>query len=263
MEEMSATIHQNSENATLTEKISKQGADGIVEIANSAKKSMDAIRKISEKTAVVTQIAQQTNILAINAAIEAARAGQMGKGFAVVAEEVRKLAEISQNAAVEINELSAINLKMTEETGHFLNDILPNIQKTAQMVKDIASASSEQSTNSQQISRAIDQLSKVTQQNSAASEQMSSSSEELESQAEILKDAILFFKFDSDEIEAVKFKKSMEIPEFELKESELPQIEQTKVELPKKEKSDYVPKKQGITLDLFDKDNMDNEFERF
>ncbi len=238
IEEMAATIQQNSDNALQTEKISQEGAIGILEVAEAAKKSVEAIRKIAEKITVVNEIAEKTDILAINAAIEAARAGEHGKGFAVVAAEVRKLAEISQTSAKEINELSKLNLQLTEDAGIIMAKIMPNIQKTAQLVKEISAASAEQNQSSAQIAKAIDQLSTVTQQNSASSEEMSSSSEELASQAEVLKEAIMFFKLDrSSFIESTKGN-----------QIETPII--TKVK----------SKKSIIDLDLSDKDN---EFENF
>ena len=239
IEEMVATIQQNTDNALLTEKISQEGAIGILEVAEAAKKSVEAIRKISEKITVVNEIAEKTDILAINAAIEAARAGEHGKGFAVVAAEVRKLAEISQSSAKEINELAKLNLQLTEDSGILMSKIIPNIQKTAQLVKEIAAASSEQNEGSEQIAKAIEQLSSVTQQNSASSEEMSSSSEELASQAEVLKEAIMFFKLDkSSFIQSVKVKHN------------------NMVNTAPKAKT----KKSIIDLDLSEKDN---EFENF
>lgn len=194
IEEMTTTIQQNSDNAHQTEKIAVTSSQGINEVNQASLKSLEAIRQIVEKIKVINNIAEKTDILAINAAIEAARAGEHGKGFAVVAAEVRKLAETSQKAAIEINNLSAGSLRITEDTSLLMSKIIPDIQRTAQLVQEIAASSSEQSSGANQIAGAIDQLSQVTQQNSASAEELSSSSEELASQAAMLKTTISFFK---------------------------------------------------------------------
>jgi methyl-accepting chemotaxis protein len=193
IEEMTSGIQQNSDNSVATEKIAVASAQGIIDVNSSSQKSLDAMRQISEKIKVINDIAGKTDILAINAAIEAARAGEQGKGFAVVAAEVRKLAEVSQKAAIEINELAASTLRITEESGTLMMRIIPEIQKTAQLVKEIAASSHEQRSGSEQITKAVMQFTQVTQQNAAAAEEMSSSSEELASQAELLKETIGFF----------------------------------------------------------------------
>jgi len=193
VEEMNATIQQNTANAVQTESIAFKASQGISDVASAAKQSLDATRQIAEKIKVINAIAEKTDILAINAAIEADRAGEHGKGFAVVAAEVRKLAETSQRAAIEINDLSASSLKMTEESGSMMMQIIPEVQKTATLTQEIAAASREQSSGAQQITKAIEQLSSVTQQNSAAAEEMSSTAEELSSQAEQLQEIVSFF----------------------------------------------------------------------
>jgi len=193
IEEMSSAIQQNSDNAMQTEKIAVSSSQGIMDVNNSALKSLEAMRQISEKIKVINDIAEKTDILAINAAIEAARAGEHGKGFAVVAAEVRKLAEVSQKSALEINALSSSALRVTEESGAMMQKIIPEIQRTAQLVQEIAASSNEQRSGSEQITKAVVQFSQVTQQNSAAAEEMSSSSEEMASQAEMLKETIGFF----------------------------------------------------------------------
>jgi methyl-accepting chemotaxis protein len=194
MEQMVSNINQNTDNAKQTEKIALQASGDINEGNKSVLITVDAMKKIADKISVVGEIAEKTDLLAINAAIEAARAGEQGKGFAVVAAEVRKLAENSQAAAKEINELSKSSVKIADESGKLLQKIVPDIQKTALLVQEISAASMEQNSGATQVNNAVMQLNAVTQKNAAAAEEMSSSSEELASQAEQLRETISFYK---------------------------------------------------------------------
>jgi methyl-accepting chemotaxis protein len=155
------------------------------------------MKEIATKISIIEEIARQTNLLALNAAIEAARAGEHGKGFAVVASEVRKLAERSQTAAGEISELSGRSVQVAEAAGQMLTAILPDIQRTAELVQEISASSKEQDAGADQINRAIQQLDQVIQQNASAAEEMASTTEELAGQAEQLKGTISFFSLDT------------------------------------------------------------------
>ncbi len=194
MEQMSSNIKQNADNAMQTEKIAQKSAEDAREGGEAVAKTVVAMKDIAEKISIIEEIARQTDLLALNAAIEAARAGEHGKGFAVVASEVRKLAERSQLAAGEIGTLSGSSVEIAEKAGKMLTRLVPDIQKTAELVQEINAASNEQNSGADQINKAIQQLDQVIQQNASASEEMASTSEELAAQAEQLQSTISFFK---------------------------------------------------------------------
>ena len=196
MEQMTSNIRQNADNAMQTEKIAVKSADGARQGGKAVEETVHAMKEIANKISIIEEIARQTNLLALNAAIEAARAGEHGKGFAVVASEVRKLAERSQKAAAEISQLSASSVEVAERAGALLGQMVPDIQKTAELVQEINAASREQDLGAGQINKAIQQLDQVIQQNASASEEMSSTAEELSSQAEQLQSTIAFFRVD-------------------------------------------------------------------
>jgi methyl-accepting chemotaxis protein len=253
---MSANIKQNADNAIQTEKIAIKSSEEAHEGGSAVAQTVTAMKQIAEKINIVEEIARQTNMLALNAAIEAARAGEHGKGFAVVAAEVRKLAERSQSAAGEISELSASSVEIAEKAGALLANILPSIEKTADLVKEITAASREQDSGAGQINKAIQQLDLVIQKNAGAAEEMSSTAEELSAQAGQMQNTVAFFRTEET-------------------------LGQTKVRTPKVKASEPKPaqniaqkaeangyhKKQaavdgGFVFNL-NADSMDAEFERF
>lgn len=194
MEQMTANIKQTAENASATENMAQKSAADARESGRAVAEAVGAMKTIAERILVVQEIARQTDLLALNAAVEAARAGEHGRGFAVVASEVRKLAERSQTAAGEISGLSSDTVKAAEEAGQMLEGLVPDIEKTAELVSQISGASQELATGANQVNSAIQQLDKVTQENTSAAEEMSSTAEELSAQAETLRSAIAFFR---------------------------------------------------------------------
>jgi methyl-accepting chemotaxis protein len=249
MEEMVSNIRQNADNAQQTEQIALKASQDAKEGGKAVMETVQAMKEIAMKISIIEEIARQTNLLALNAAIEAARAGEHGKGFAVVAAEVRKLAERSQIAAGEINNLSGTSVDVAERAGEMLGRIVPDIQRTAELVSEINAASNEQNAGSEQINKAIQQLDKVIQQNASATEQMAATSEELSSQSEHLMDVLEFFKMEGDN--RLKTAKARTAPKA---------VHKTAVQY----KDDG--KQTGVTLDLGignTRDRLDDEFEEF
>lgn len=196
LEEMVASIDQNAENAKQTESISTKSSKDATQGGEAVLNTVEAMKQIADKISIIEDIAYQTNLLALNAAIEAARAGEHGKGFAVVASEVRKLAERSQKSANEISSLATGSVQIAETAGRLINDIVPAINRTADLVQEISAASTEQSSGVSEVNKAMSQLDQVSQQNASASEELAAIAEELKSQAGQLLQSIAFFKLE-------------------------------------------------------------------
>jgi methyl-accepting chemotaxis protein len=194
LDQMTATISQNAESSSQTERVAVQGARDAEESARAVQETVAAMRAIAEKTSIIEEIAYQTNLLALNASIEAARAGDRGKGFAVVATEVRKLAERSKLAAVEIGGLASRSMGLAEKSGSLLGALVRTIGSAAKRVQEVAAVSREQASGIAQIGVAMSQVDRVTQQNAMAAEELASTAEELASQSEALLQMIGFFK---------------------------------------------------------------------
>lgn len=194
MEEMAANIEQNTENARQTEKIAIKAAEDARKSGQVVRETVEAMKDITKKIGVIEEIARQTNLLSLNATIEAAKAREHGKGFAVVASEVRALAERSRLSAAEINEVASDRRKLAEQAGEMLTMLVPDIQKTSELVQEINAASKEQHGGAEQINQAMQQLDQVIQQNASVSEEMASMAEELANQAEKFQKSIAFFK---------------------------------------------------------------------
>lgn len=249
MEEMSSNIRQNADNALQTEKIAVKSAQDAQEGGKAVAQTVQAMKDIAGKISIIEEIARQTNLLALNAAIEAARAGEHGKGFAVVASEVRKLAERSQKAAAEISDLSSSSVEVAETAGSMLDRMLPDIQRTAELVQEISAACKEQDSGAAQINKAIQQLDQVIQQNASASEEMSATAEELSSQSQQLQVTIGFFNIGDDRAgRKTRWQEQPVAPKPVQKETVVKVAKLTHAGLP------------GVALELSD---LDQQFETF
>lgn len=204
MERFASMVQRNAQNArevsSLASESKKSAETGDIKIRSLIEAMNDIVkgsRKIEEIVTVIDDIAFQTNLLALNAAVEAARAGEHGKGFAVVAEAVRNLAQKSAAAAKEISSIIKENVsysdngaRMATESGHSLQEIVVSSKKVADLIAQIADASSEQSLNIEQISKAIAQIDAATQENAATAEESAATSEDLSHQTDRLDHAV-------------------------------------------------------------------------
>jgi len=176
------------------ESMAVKGTADVDQSAQAVGQSVEAMTRIAEKISIIEEIAYQTNLLALNAAIEAARAGEHGRGFAVVATEVRKLAERSQAAAKDIGGLATSSVDVAQRSGRLLTELVPTIRRTADLVREVAAASNEQSAGVSQINKAMTLVDQVTQRNASASEELASTAEEMAAQAEALQQTVAFFR---------------------------------------------------------------------
>ena len=196
LEQVIAAISQTAEHSRAMEAAALEGRRNAEEGGAAVRATVEAMKVITERISVIQEIARKTDLLSLNAAIEAARAGEHGRGFAVVAEEVRRLAERSDTAAKEIGELAGRSMRVAERSGRLIDQLLPSIQTTAQLVQEVAGAAQEQAGSVDEISRAMGRVDQVTEQNAASAQQLAATAQELSAQAEALRMLMSVFVVD-------------------------------------------------------------------
>ena len=199
MQEMAASIRQNAESASESDQRANSLSEDAATCSQAMEKTASSMKDIAEKIMVVEEITRKIELLALNASVEAARAGEHGKGFAVVASEVSKLAELSKQAAGDIQLSSAEGKELSETTNKMLSELLPEIEKTRDLVQGISAASGEQSTGANQINSAMQSLDEAIQGNASASSQLAKTAQTVSDLAPELKGLVAFFQLESIE----------------------------------------------------------------
>jgi methyl-accepting chemotaxis protein len=207
MEELVVSVRSNADNArSATDlansacSVAKAGGAAMDQVVETMQSIMESSKKIVEINSVIDSIAFQTNVLALNASVEAARAGAQGRGFAVVAAEVRALAQRSAEAAKEINQLIADSVsrvergsQLVDRAGSTMIDTVRSVEAVAGLIGHIADASHEQSDGIQALSRTVATLDEITQQNAALVEEAAAAAEGLKQEAEGLSRTVSVF----------------------------------------------------------------------
>jgi methyl-accepting chemotaxis protein len=184
--EMAVNVKTNLDNAAQTEQLATQVSESAKKGGDIVLQTTEAMKKVAEKIAGIEEIARQINLISLNAAIEAARAGEYGKGFAVVADEVGELAARSRSAAKEIKTLSDDSVTIAENATQMIQQIIPDISKTAELIQSVAVANNEQSVGIEQIGKATQQMEEVVQQTATASDELKNISQGMNEQAQKL-----------------------------------------------------------------------------
>ncbi|RLD61914.1 MAG: hypothetical protein DRI95_13695 [Bacteroidetes bacterium] len=193
--EISQKVKESDKNAKQTGNYANIASQKLEQGKSAFVQTIYSMNNIEGKVSIITEIAFQTNIIALNAAIEAARAGTYGRGFSVVASEVKKLAEKSSESAKSINELSGASVEVAKQSQTILDEIIDQMNKTSNMINEISTASMEQNTSINHVNDAISSLYSLSQQIDSFSGDSSNIAKELNDQTKEMLNVVSFFNF--------------------------------------------------------------------
>ncbi|MCQ2252809.1 MAG: methyl-accepting chemotaxis protein [Bacteroidales bacterium] len=197
VENITQSIQQNTQMASDAKMTSDEIAGDIDIVTMASDNTLESIQDVINKIKVINEISTRTDLLAINASVEASRAGENGKGFAVVAAEIRKLAEHCQKASTEINEMSSNSLLITQQSAELIENISPKIRENAEKIAAISETCNQQLNMTMNISQSIMQLVDITSNNSQSSDEMQVSTQILYKDLEDLNKTMAFFQIDN------------------------------------------------------------------